>query len=131
MSIKQGSNYISGLQQDITSKANVSLNNLTATGKEVCANMAMPSDRYVDLTLGANGATYTAPADGYVLFVVNNGTFISISADQLRVFSPGVGTDGQWYSVFCPVRKNKTFVVSYGGSIVKQFFRFVYAEGAQ
>lgn len=115
----------------LSNKANVALDNLTNSGKEVCANMSMPSNRYVDLTLGASGATYTAPADGYVMFVVNLGTFISISADQLRVFSPGVGTDGQWYSVFCPVRKNKTFVVSYGGSIVKQFFRFVYAQGAQ
>ena len=33
------------------------------------AHQAMPSNRYIDLTLGVSGTTYTAPADGY--FTVN------------------------------------------------------------
>ena len=41
-------------------KANV--NNFSA-GKGVLAGLGMPSNRYVDLTLGTNGAGYTAPAD--------------------------------------------------------------------
>ena len=32
------------------------------------AHMAMISDKYIDLTLGASGATYTAPADGWVYY---------------------------------------------------------------
>ena len=32
------------------------------------AHMATPSDKYIDLTIGASGTTYTAPADGWFIF---------------------------------------------------------------
>lgn len=49
--------------------ANTNLSNVTATGSSTAAGWAMPSTTYTDLTLGASGATYTAPANGY--FTIN------------------------------------------------------------
>ncbi len=43
------------------------LSNLTAAGKAAVANASMPSDSYIDLTLGASGSTYTAPANGRLM----------------------------------------------------------------
>lgn len=50
---------------DLNGKADVDLTNLNDAGNIKTAHNAMPSSTYVRLTLGASGATYTAPADGY------------------------------------------------------------------
>lgn len=42
------------------------------------ARMAMPSNKYIDLTLGASGSTYTAPANGYFQLAVLDGTSIQL-----------------------------------------------------
>ena len=38
------------------------------TNKVEAAEASMPSDKYIDLTLGASGQTYTAPANGWFVF---------------------------------------------------------------
>ena len=40
----------------------------TKTDMQQAAKAGMPSNRYIDLTLGASGTTYTAPADGWFIF---------------------------------------------------------------
>lgn len=108
------------------------LSNITADGKEVCANLAMPSNRYIDLTLGASGAAYTAPADGYFSVVgtttAQNG-FFSIGAQNvgMRVTQPDQNTG---LNAFVPASKGATCTLYYS-SINVTSFRFIYAEGAQ
>ena len=102
---------------------------------EYVAHQAMPSDKYIDLTLGASGATYTAPADGYVVFAKVNGTSAGRLAELVN-HSNGLRTISfAPYSVnpsmvFLPVKKGDVFSAHYDSTGNTQVFRFVYAEGA-
>lgn len=104
------------------------------------AHMAMPSDKYIDLTLGASETTYTAPADGWFIF---------------RAQSTGVANTYIDTSVFYrnQIISTATYIVSFAGDtcgFVQQApkgailsfvynatfgtisaFRFVYAKGSE
>lgn len=119
--------------------ANVDLDNLTSTGKANGANLAMPSDTYIDLTLGAGASSYIAPADGYLLFA----KAASASGQFMTLYnkgSAGAQVINQQYiqssyagSLACTVAAKKGDYIFYdynlGGATVK--FRFIYAEGSQ
>lgn len=97
--------------------------------KDAVAHLAMPSSTVVNLTLGASGATYTAPADGYVsasgTTTAPNG-FISISSVVgLRVTQPSKTTGLDNY-IICS--KGSNIIVYYGDINIKEL-RFVYAVG--
>lgn len=96
---------------------------------EYMAHMAMPSDKYIDLTLGATGATYTAPADGWAFFAVQGFGFCCLEQYSIIVYNSSSEKDGNYYSVLLPVRKG-TFKAWYNG-IKKITFRFIYAVGSQ
>ena len=134
MSIKQGGNTIAGLQ-DISGKANVDMDNISSTGNEYMANQSLPSDRVVALTLGASGATYTAPADGYAVFTgmaTAAGQFVYIGSstfNNVGFQSSAVG-NGEYIVFTIPVSKGQVFLINYNlGS--NNSLRFIYANGAQ
>lgn len=117
-------------------KADVDLYNLSSAGKEVCANMSMPSNIYIDMTLGASGTTYTAPADGYVQLGVNlnmNEGYVLISdlSNGLSTFYRHFNTSNMETRLFMPVKKNGLYVIGYNGLVQTNMFRFIYAQGAQ
>ena len=96
------------------------------------AKMAMPSNRYVELTLGANGATYTAPANGYIQLSQqgnssNNAvSLLSLSTMIQQTSKSTTGTN----DVFLPVKSGDKFRIFYvGKSSSINRFRFIYAEG--
>lgn len=103
---------------------------------EYIANCAMPSDRYVDLTLGATLSNYTAPADGYVTFVKVSG-----AGNEVLVLSNitayGVSNtvfsyeNNQWLRASIPVSKGDVFTAEYTASGDTKAFRFVYANGSK
>lgn len=113
--------------------------------KQYATSASFPSDRYIDLTLGASGSTYTAPADGWVCCEKEAGTINQyVSAGE-----PKPGMNGTVYSerisyiasyssstalapcVFFPVRKGSTYFINYSASGDTLIFRFIYAQGAQ
>ncbi|MBE6461485.1 MAG: hypothetical protein E7006_01425 [Alphaproteobacteria bacterium] len=107
----------------------------TNKGTTAIANMAMPSNQYTELTLGADGTTYTAPADGYFYIAK-----ISTAAGQrigLLEPSGGPGTmiystdTGQTLMVFLPARKNQTVQLRYTLGGTTNVFKFIYANGAK
>lgn len=114
----------------ITDGAKTDLSNLTSDGKEVCANMAMPSARYVDLTLGAALTTYTAPADGYMDFVKqgSNGEWIMLY-NQNYFEVDGVIYNQGYARIFIPCKKGDTITVNYNASGSYSALRFYYANG--
>lgn len=118
----------------LTGKADTALSNITNSGKEVCANMAMPSNEYINLTLGASGISYTAPADGYfILAMTNTNMFceMRLNAGQLRVGSNyRYDATGYSFSLSIPVSKGNSVTAIYT-NMSPQIFRFVYANGAQ
>lgn len=122
---------------DLNGKANVSADNFNATGTTYLSGLGMPSSRYIDLTLGASGTTYTAPANGWFAIYIDNYTktetipylyMYSHIASGLSVSSDLPATTDIIASV--PLLKGDTVGIAWGGfSGGTQIFRFFYAEG--
>ena len=123
---------INKVYEDLNLKANTNLSNLTAEGKSLASGLGMPSNRYIDLTLGASATSYKAPANGWVSFVkktsaANQYIELGISNSiRMRDNNPVSGTVCE---AMLPVRKGQSFYASYtaGGDLT--WLRFVYAEG--
>ena len=139
MSVRQGGNTIAGtgytkseIDTIASGKANVALDNITSAGKEVCANLSMPSGTYTNLTLGASGTSYTAPADGYVCFYMSQPgphdlqVYLSNETAQLRVRTYQNVND---IACWIPVSKGDTFYLEYTYNSGSYQFRFIYSQG--
>lgn len=109
------------------------INLLTMSNKNIISGWGMPSNRYIDLTLGASGTTYTAPANGYLhLYKEVN------SADQYVVLTNtnnGLGMhawvpkSGGGAVATIPVKKGDIVSINYTAGANVICFRFIYAEG--
>lgn len=96
------------------------------------AHLAMPSQRSVKLTLGANDTTYTAPADGYfsttAQLTANNGSVAMFSNNIYNyAFNP---YKGAWFGTFVPAKKGGVMTMQYQ-NIKSVVFIFAYAIGAE
>lgn len=109
------------------------------TETEFIGHQALPSDTYETLTLGASGATYTAPADGYVS-ILTKCTSATNSFFELANASGGYRALG-WsqasttvaVELFLLVKENDVFRTSYKNSFTTEggHFRFYYAIGSE
>lgn len=109
------------------------------------SSWGFPSNRYIDLTLGASGSTYTAPANGWICVEKQaNAANQYISGGE-----PKPGQNGSAYSerisyitsyssltslaptIFFPVRKGSTYFINYTAGGDTLIFRFIYANGSQ
>ena len=107
------------------------------------AHMAMPSDKYIDLTLGASGTTYTAPADGWFCFSGKDGTASGsvdfVMRNQTRYFTvagtKSSTTSAAWGGWILPAKKGDNVVYFYSGSIsldsTNWVLRFYYTAGSE
>ena len=107
--------------------------NFNSTGKAYLSGLGMPSDNYDDLTLGASGATYTAPANGW--FTLNKLTSNTNQYGNLVNETTGMNTTNQQSTsgsnvrVYLPAKKGDVIKCSYSAGGTLQWFRFVYAKG--
>ena len=100
--------------------------------KSTISGWSMPSSRYIDLTLGASGSTYTAPANGW--FVCAR---VGSSSDQIVYMinysngyaAQGVKGTGMLAVTSVPVKKGDVIQIDYSTSGDVNTFRFIYAEG--
>ena len=105
----------------------------TKTDMQQAAKASMPSDRYIDLTLGASGSTYTAPANGYFQLnkqTTGNNQFIYFQDDSISMLYTLASisyTGGLW--CHCQVAKGRKIKVYYSAAGKTDLFRFIYAEG--
>lgn len=107
-----------------TGKLTQEVASLIPNNSDLISGYSMPSNRYIDLTLGASGTTYTAPANGWVS--IKRETQVSIANKTLDdMASWSTSTAG---ALFLPVRKNDVFEVSYHEG-TGYYFRFYYAQG--
>nr|DAH64342.1 MAG TPA: tail fiber protein [Caudoviricetes sp.] len=133
-SVNPGLIDITELANDVAGKADISLSNLSATGKSVVASLAMPSSRYIDLTFGASGTTYTAPADGWVFLwriCSGQGGIAGLYGRVVSIFS---GDANEEFCIYIPVAKGEVFNIYYAELKTGQstdYFRFFYANGSQ
>ena len=135
---------IDEIAADLNGKADVDFTNVNDSGTSLAAGWALPSETYVDLTLGVSEATYTAPANGWVGFTITaNGTSQAwitalVTADNSFLWTSKViaNTTDQVLDVYIPVLKNQSFEVGYincktFGSDARDRFRFYYALGSE
>ena len=123
----QNANLINAgrIAEELTTKTNM----LQASGA------GMPSSKYVDLTLGESGSTYTAPANGW--FCVGkrsnaSGQYLSIFNNNANVQSSILSSgSNQALVVFLPVKKGEIISITYSTGGNTERFKFVYAEGAE
>ena len=100
------------------------------------AQQAMPSGKYIDLTLGASGSSYTAPANGwlfldksavsgqYIEFIVKNSDKNSLGYYK---FTHAIGN--QSIQLLVPIEKGRICDVNYTATGITHAYRFIYAEG--
>lgn len=130
-----------GLNAELfNSKLDIDCNNTSATGKDFMSSMGMPSGKYIDLTLGASGTEYIAPANGwYVALLTCNLTqggmrFQNISKNGFC--SPLVRNafTGGWFATNIPCQKGDVVGFYYDNVVLASsdnYFRFYYTEGAE
>ena len=114
-------------------KASVGLDNLTAAGRAKITYENTPSNVYVDLTLGATGQTYTAPATGWFVFdkvstttqqyVVFTNITTGFAKTRVAVQNTEVVCD------FFPVGKGEVVKIDWSVAGRLNAFRFYYAKG--
>ena len=104
------------------------------TDKVQAAAASMPSNKYIDLTLGASGTTYTAPANGWFYLGINttsqnDGILMQVSA-VYGMNGTALSFEG-WKQCTIPVRKGEPCYITYqrSGTDYGTLFRFIYAEG--
>lgn len=114
-----------------TNKADISLSNITNEGKTTASAWPMPSDTYIDLTLGTSGTSYTAPANGW--FSLNKacavGQSVSLNNTSKNMQTRCQSSVATASAVYLPVMKNDQVVVLYDANGNTNVFRFIYAEG--
>lgn len=114
-------------------KVDLDAQNLNATGKSTVGKMALPSDTYEDLTLGASATTYTMSHNGYLLadlyfnnangmvYVFNTNTYLGMQSTR--------GNGGRAIA-YVPVKKGDVIQVDYDLTMTGvNNFRLVYSVG--
>jgi len=108
---------------------NYSTNILKLSDSRYISAMSMPSPTYEDLTVGASGTTYTAPANGWVTAWAttnSNSNFLQIGSG-IWMTNWNV-PNGSTSRVYIPIKRNEGFILNYSGVSISRF-RFFYAQG--
>lgn len=97
------------------------------------SGFGFPSSNKVTLTLGASGAKYTAPANGYFSLLVigsnaDNFAVIQGASISLQGWSPIANGD---IKLFYPVLKGREVTINYGLADTLNSLVFYYAEGEE
>ena len=91
----------------------------------------MPSNNYENLTIGADGTQYTAPANGYVCFRCLAGTMLQLyNLTASSLFSAVQTTSSSALGIWLPVKKGDIFSI-YHVVTTPWDLRFHYAEGSK
>ncbi len=128
---------IGGILESLNEKLDLDFGNVTAEGKSFISGLGMTSsNRYTDLTMGASGTLYTAPATGWVSVSKNAGianAYLNLSIDGANNigFTIHVPYAENYCRCCLPIKKGDKFIVSYNATGATNTFRFIYAEGEE
>jgi hypothetical protein len=112
-------------------KADVDLSNVNANGTSLASGWSMPSSRYIDLTIGAHGSSYSAPANGWfaIRCYAASGAFLWLSNNSNQIMQSGATYSASAKGGVCiPCKRGDSVSIGYYGGAL-DFVRFVYAEG--
>ena len=121
---------IDDIATDLNGKADIDLTNVNNAGTSRGAGWAMPSDKYIDLTLGASGSTYTAPANGWFMgSATGNGVWVQLKNTTSDFFVTNhTPNNGVQLDIILPVSKGDIVTFGYTG---QAGLRFYYAVGSE
>lgn len=129
---------IGAIAEQLNGKVDTDVGNTNATGNAVIANYAFPSEKFIDVTLGASDSTYTVPADGWFVFDMNAasaGQYIALiiknAANNVEIYREYVTAMGAptRNTLIAPVGKGMVIRYLYNMTGALNFFRFIYAKG--
>lgn len=118
----------------VDSVANSNASNFSQAGRSYLSGLGMPSKKYIDLTLGASGSTYTAPANGWFFFVFicgNTGGYVNAYIDRGVGFMDNI-VASEAKKFYIPALKGDTMKFTYSSANTSSSdwgFQFIYAEG--
>lgn len=94
------------------------------------SGFGFPSDRYDELTLGASGTIYTAPANGWFTIAKNasSGQYLYLGVNY-QIASQSWASKGGYIQIFIPAKKGDLVELGYTASGSTAYFKFIYAEG--
>lgn len=110
-------------------------NALLDSDKAEITSWGFPANGYTTLTLGASGAQYTAPADGWYIFAKaesGNNQYVQFgnTSNSMQLILKSPSDSGYLAGYFeCSKGQNVTIHYTLGG--YTRLFGFVYAKGAQ
>lgn len=127
---------INAIATDLNNKLDRDCLNYSDTGYNFMAGAGMPSDKYINLTLGASGTTYTAPANGYFCIKASND---GATSSYQSNYSTSYGGRGQITSygyssnggAIVPMTKGQTMTFVYETNARNCSITFVYAQGSE
>jgi hypothetical protein len=93
---------------------------------------SLPSDKHIDLTLGASGSTYTAPANGYYQCYIGGPSgdkWLRLHTSVGYLQEAGFSTSNN-IGFTIPIQKGQIFDVKYSGTLTVSGLRFIYAQGS-
>lgn len=97
------------------------------------AHQAMPvNEKYLNLTIGATGTSYTAYTDGWVYVETATSTANQgwVSVNVNNTYTSGLDIDRTGVGkVFIPIKKCTPFTITYGGTTISKL-RFFYTVGS-
>ena len=124
--------------RNVDSIANSNASNFSQVGRSYLSGLGMPSSRYIDLTLGASGTTYTAPANGW--FSLDTWTTSTATAyyhlynSTSKLALLAVPNQGHGYQQkgFIPCKAGDIVAFIYANiDTTKTKWCFIYAQGEQ
>lgn len=111
--------------------------NFNNSGRALLSSLGMPSNKYIDLTLGTSNSTYIAPANGWLVFkkastaAKQEMRLTNMSSGDIASFSTSTWDTLQELGTYIPCKKGDRILVYYTAAGALSIFRFVYAEGEQ
>lgn len=106
---------------------------LKRSDKYEISGWGMPSGRYINLTLGASGTRYIAPANGWFYISKTSGAanqYLTMGGNGVYTRA-NVATSGHIAVEYVPCKKGGDIIVNYNLSGTTNTFRFVYAVGSE
>lgn len=121
---------IDEIATDLNGKADRDLSNVTDSAKVMMSSMGMPSNKYINLTLGASGTTYTAPANGwFTIRVVLSSGFLSFNNNSNSAGFVTQHSGGNALTI--PMLKGQELAIEYSNLTSIVAFKFIYAQGSE
>lgn len=125
-----GKTYINSENIDTTYMKWDTANKKLTVDTAAVVHLAMPSSTTVDLTLGASGTSYTAPADGYITLNItstSSGQRVGLYGNyKSNIYSSATG---QPLATSIPISNNLAATVRYDSSGAVNEFTFCYCIG--